>query len=392
MTGGPAPATTAGAGMPTVRLQIASIFTAYGVAGLYWGAYVAALPAMQATSGLEASGFGLLLTATTLGGIAALQILGRVLHRVQAWAIPACLAGFAFGMTALGLATGPVSLGIALFAAGGASGALDIALNMRVARIEADTGQRLFNRVHALFPFSMLVTSAAVGLLREAGATPAQIFPPIALAFLAAAVLERWAGAHQRPAAGARGGGRPPLAGALVLLGLLAAMGAIMEGGAQVWSAIYVEGALGQGPAMAGFAAAAITLGLTCGRLVAHRLEHRVRGMAILRGFALAAVPAFLVLAFVPHPAAVLAGFFLAGVGIGPVEPAVFRAVARRHDEAARGRALALATGLAYLGYLASPPLLGRLIAAAGWTPMWLVLAAMGVLAAALTLRIPPAR
>jgi MFS family permease len=71
------------------------------------------------------------------------------------------------------------------------------------------------------------------------------------------------------------------------------------------------------------------------------------------------------------------------------VEPAVFRSVTSRHDDSARGRALARATGLAYTGYLASPPVFGRVIDAAGWPVMWACLALVGLGAALLSARVP---
>ena len=374
------------------RFQIASIFACYAVAGVFWGSYVASLPAFQSISGLSEGRFGLLITATTIGGIVAMQGLGRVLHRVQAWAIPVCLTGFAAGMVLLGLAQGPLSIALALLVAGAASGALDISLNMRVARIEGEFGLRLFNRVHALFPFSMLVVSALVGLAREAGATPGMVFPPLALLLVVAAAIERHAGAHQRPDPDApKGKARLRLRGVLLAFGALAAIGAIMEGGAHVWSAIYVEHPLAAGPALAGFASAAITLGLTVGRLAAHQIEHRFRDMAILRTSALVAFPAFLILAVSDSAWVAILGFFVAGVGIGPIEPAVFRSVTKRHQGPDRGRALALATGLAYVGYLASPPVFGAIIQSFGWPQMWIVAGAFGLAASALTLRIPPA-
>ncbi len=374
------------------RLQLASIFTAYGVAGIYWGALVASFPAFQAISGLDAGAFGLLLAAQSIGGIVAMQLLGRVLHRVQALAVPVSFALFAAGMSVLGLAGGPWSLAAGLFLAGGASGALDIALNMRVARIETDLDARLFNRVHALFPFSMLLSSAATGALRDMGATPAHLFLPIAGIFLCAAALEWRAGRHQRAGTAKDGRGRVRLGPVVILLGALAAMGATMEGGAHVWSAIFMEAELGGSATLGGLAAAAITLGLTTGRLVAHRLEARMRDMAILARFALIALPGFVVLAVAGNPWVALAGFFLAGIGIGPVEPAVFRSVAKRHDEENRGRALALATGLAYIGYLSAPPILGRAVDGFGWGTMYGLLGAVALVAALLASRVPPAR
>lgn len=82
--------------------------------------------------------FGWLLTLVTLGGIAAMQAMGRIRHRVQALAIPVCLACFAGGTVLFGLASGPVSLGAAMLLSGANPGALDISLNMRTARIETD--------------------------------------------------------------------------------------------------------------------------------------------------------------------------------------------------------------------------------------------------------------
>jgi MFS family permease len=369
-----------------------SIFAAYAAAGVYWGSYVAALPAFRQIAGMDEAAFGWLLTLTTLGGIIAMQIWGRILHRVQAVAIPVCLTAFALGMVLFGLASGPWSLGAAMFLSGAASGALDISLNMRVARIEGDLSVRLFNRVHALFPVAMLVTSLAVGALRDGGLTPAQIFPAAGLVLLAVASMEWRAGRHQGAGTSHGPAARLALTPLLILFGALAGLGAMMEGGAHTWSALFVEGELGASPFWGGAAAAAITLGLTTGRLTAHAFEERFPDMTLIRAALLLTLPGFVILSLAASPALAILGLFLAGVGVGPVEPAVFRAVTRRHDEQVRGRALALATGLAYAGYLCSPPVMGAVIDGAGWPAMWLTLIAFALVAGALTLRIPGAR
>ena len=253
------------------RLQTLSIHAAYAVAGVYWGTYVATLPAFLAISALTEAQFGWLMTLVTLGGIAAIQAMGRILHRVQALAIPVCLACFAGGMVLFGLASGPVSLGAAMFLSGAASGAFDISLNMRTARIETDLNIRVFNQVGALFPVAMLAASATVGWMRDSGLTPGQFFPPAALILLLVAVLEYRAGRHQRPGTAEDSGrGTVGLRGALLLLGALAADGAVPEGGSPTWSALFVEEALGGSPLIAGIAAAAIMLGLTIGRLTGY--------------------------------------------------------------------------------------------------------------------------
>jgi hypothetical protein len=265
------------------RFQIGSIFAAFAAASVYWGSYIASLPYLQAITGLTDARFGLLLPSGTVGGLISMQLLGRVLHRVQAYAIPVAFTGFAAGMLVLAAASGPASLAAALFLAGAASGALDISLNMRLARIETDFDLRLFNRAHAVFPMGMLVTSASVGLLRDAGATPAMIFPAGAAILLAAAATEWRAGRHQAPlpAPPRRGQGRVRLGGVLVALGSLAALGAIMESGAHTWSALFVEGHLGSSPATGGFAAAAILSFRSRSRSVGSRTVEVPSGTAI---------------------------------------------------------------------------------------------------------------
>ena len=356
----------------SARLQTLSLFSGYGVAGVFWGSFAASTPAFQATTGLGAGAFGIALGVMTLSALPVMRLFGRIIHRIQAIAIPLCLLVFALGSLTLALATSLPVFVIALILLGGASGALDIALNMRTARIEEDTRARLFNRTHALFPFAMLLASAATGLLREQGVAPGGIFPFIAVAFLIVAALERHAGAHQAPAPDtAEKLGPMPFAGPVAILAVIAALAAFQEMSAQSWAAIFVETVRGAAPALSGLAPAAFTLGLSMGRLTAHALETRLTPMATLRAAAMLAIPAFLGVALLGPIAAVLPALFLAGFGVGPVEPAVFRSITRRVGEAGRGRALATVTSVAYLGYLASPPVLGQIAAYLGWNALW---------------------
>jgi MFS family permease len=358
------------------RVQIGSLFLSYAMAGVFWGAFAAAAPEVQARSGLDAGGFGLALGAMTLTAFPVMQVFGRVVTRIAPHAIPLAMTLFAAGCLMLAMADGLALLILAFAILGGASGALDIALNLRTARVEEDTGARLFNRTHAVFPFAMLLTSAAVGWLRAEGATVATIFPAVAAGFLLVAAIEWRAGrGQQRIPSAAPGEGRAPLAGIALLLGAMAALGAFQEAAPQNWAAIFMETVRDSGPVLAGLAPAAFTLGLTIGRLVAHEIEHRVPALTTVRAAACLAIAGFAALALPLPEGAVLAVFLLAGMGVGPIEPAVFRAVARRTDEAARGRSLATVTSVAYMGYLLSPPILGGVAGGLGWGALWSVAA-----------------
>ncbi|MEL6801234.1 MAG: MFS transporter [Pseudomonadota bacterium] len=116
------------------------------------------------------------------------------------------------------------------------------------------------------------------------------------------------------------------------------------------------------GPFLAGVSAAAFTLGLSAGRLVAHALETRFRAAVTVRLAALVVLPALLISAMDASLTLTIIACFAAGLGVGPIEPAVFRAVATRSSGAERGLSLAAVTAVAYLGYLISPTAL-RLVA-----------------------------
>lgn len=375
--------------MTSPRLQIASLFLSYATAGVFWGAFAASAPAVQARAGLEPAAFGLALGTMTLAALPVMQVWGRIAPRIAPFAIPAAMAAFAAGCLALAHADSLPRLLFAFALLGGASGALDISLNLRTARVEEATGARLFNRTHAVFPAAMLVSSAATGWLRAEGATISAIFPAIAAGFVLMALLEGRAGARQSRLSGPAPAGGGGFVRAAVLLGLVAALGAFQEAGPQNWAAIFMETVRDSGPLLAGLAPAAFTLGLSLGRLAAHEVEHRLSPIATVRLAAVLAVAGFAAIAL-PLPApATLAFYLLAGMGVGPVEPAVFRAVARRTDEAARGRTLATVTSVAYLGYLLSPPVLGQVAGALGWGALWGVaaLAAAAVIALSLAVR-----
>jgi MFS family permease len=353
------------------RFQTLSVFSAYAAAGVFWGALAASAPAIQTRAGLDPGGYGLALGAMTLAALPVMQAFGRHVGRVRAWAIPACLAVFAAGNLVLALAQGLPGLILALAILGAASGALDISLNTRVARIEEDTDARLFNRVHAVFPLAMLASSAGAGWLRAAGVGVTAIFGTVTLVLLAMAVAERAAGRHQQPDEVTTSRSRAALGGAALILGMMAACAAFQESAPQSWSAIFLETVRGTGPALSGLAPAAFVLGLALGRLGAHEIEARMTPRTTIALAACLALPAFLLVPLAEPVWALLGLFLLAGIGVGPVEPAVFRAVARGGDMARRGPMLATVTSVAYLGYLLSPPMLGQISTLFGWPAMW---------------------
>lgn len=376
---------------PSARFQIGSIFAAYAAAGVFWGALAASLPALQARAGLSDATLGLALGIMALAALPVMRLVGRHLARIEPIAIPAAMSAFAVGAALLPVLPGLGGLLVAFAIAGGASGALDISLNNRTARIERDTGARLFNRTHALFPAASLATAAVTGWARGQGAPLGLIFGIVVAALILGAALEYRAGGHIAPAPKEHKPEPAPLRGVLLLLAAIAAAGAFNEAASQGWAAIFVERVREGTPFLAGLAPAAFTLGLSAGRLLAHAVEHNLRAMPTVRLAAIAAALGFAgIAAGGPLPLTLLA-FFIAGAGVGPVEPAVFRAVATRNNGQGSGPALAAVTSVAYLGYLLSPPALGFIAEGFGFTALWMTSIAIAALVFALSARVPRA-
>ncbi len=353
------------------QLQVASLLSGYAVAGFLWGAFFASTPDLKSMSGQDTEGFGLVLLAMTAGAFPTLVLLGRIMHRVQSWALPTSLVFFALGSFVLGIVNEIWGLIAGLVLLGMASGALDIALNMRISVIETETGKRLFNRAHAVFPLAMLIASPLTGIARDAGIGPALIFPFLGLLIAAVSVLEFSVASTTEFVEETTSPTSFRLSMFVVCLGAAAALGVFMEMSAQNWAAIYFETILSSSATVASLSIAGFTLGLSLGRLVAHLLESRLGDALVIRLGAVLGILTFLLIALTNSQLLTLIGFFLAGMAIGPIEPTVFRIVSGHYGPKERGKALSIVTATAYIGHLISPPILGAVAQSVGWPLMW---------------------
>ena len=356
---------------------------AYGATGVFWGTFAAATPAIMHLSGLDTAGFGLLLIVMTAGAVPAMIVIGQIAKRFTHGILPTCLSGFALAALALGQSSDLTGLTIALFLAGAASGASDVAMNMRVSDIERSGVTRLFNRAHAMFPLAFVVASPVVGVARENGVGTAPIFLGACAVLAAAALLAALTATGPRPStrldAAARSSGSVRAHGFLLLAGIIAAFGAFQEMAVQTWSAVFMESALLASAGLGSLAPAAFTAGLSAGRFTAYILERSFEALGLTLSISALGIVAFAIVAASPNPLLALLGFALAGVAVGPIEPTVYRTVTERAAGRQRGTALSAVTMVAYIGYLSSPPLLGAIAQRFGYPALWLVGAGLAV-------------
>ena len=355
--------------------------------GVIWGSFMAAMPDIKAALGVSDGTMGVLLIWGSVAAIAAMSLAPRLGPGLGRAAVPGSAVLMALSLALmLGIAS-PAGFVLALIAMGMASGALDIFMNARLSTIEAGRGRSLMNLNHGLYSLAFAAAAALTGLARASGWSVAAILLTAAgvAAVLGLASWERdgrieGMGGRVRGASRAVLGLVPWLGGALILAGLMS------ENAVEAWSALYIERDLGGAIGSGSLAPAVMGLTMGFGRLVGQGVAARVPERRLLGGGLAVAVAGVVLVALAPGPGWAYAGVVVMGLGGAVVVPTALVLTGRLADAAGRGRAVARATMLGYLGYFLGPPLLGLVAEVAG------LRAAFGVVALVLALALLAAR
>jgi hypothetical protein len=303
---------------------------------------------------------------------------GRLIDRSGRAAFAVALVLFAVTAPLPMVVTSGPALVVTLLVFGGCSGAFDVAINHAAVAVEAMSGRRVLNRAHAVFSLGLLCGSLILGASRSGGFAPRWPLAALGLVLLAGAV-PAWsglAGTHAAPEPGGREYGRGVWTGALVwVAGTLGVLALLVESGLQQWSAVFLEDVLKTTPATSSLGPAVFAGAAAAGRLSGHFLSRALSDVALLVCAGLVAAPGAFLLATAASPAVALAGLFVAGMGISVGSPTLYGFAGRRVPASARGRMVAAVSGIAYIGLLGGPGLVGQL--ADIFTLRW----AIGVLA-----------
>jgi hypothetical protein len=339
------------------RVRVLGGFAAFGV---FWGAWGATLPAVQAHARVDDGQLGLALLCIGAGALGSMRPAGTLVDRWGAPALPATLAAFAGAAALPGLATSTAALCAALIVLGATSGAVDVAINAEGVSTEAATGRVVLSLAHGTFSACVVGGSLAAGGLRAAGAGPETVLVGVGLvvAATAAALL------RVPPAGAPRSAARPslrPVPRLLLVLGGLCALAFFVENAWQSWGAVHLESDLGASPALGALAPALFAGAAALSRLGGHALAGRVTELTLLRGGAALGAAGTLLGALAPVAGLALVGVAAAGAGISICAPVLFSLAGRGADEAVRGAAVSIVTTIAYLGFLVGPAAVGLL-------------------------------
>jgi predicted MFS family arabinose efflux permease len=340
-------------------------------AGIGIGAWASSLPLLAAGVGLDKGQLGLVLLCFALGAIALMINVGRYIDRVISSQTLSLCGSAVFGAAFLVIPfiDNPIALGGCVFVAGAAFGTLDVAMNTEASQIERESGRHLMSSFHAVFSIGNLAGAFLVGQLISHGGGLQVCLGAAGILVLVLALSTRMIatnaghsslGSHPEDAAGTNTALSAAQRALIFLLGAIAFLALLAEGGMMDWTAIYMIDILGASESRGAYAFAIFAAAMAGGRLVGDAVTRRVGHMPLIRigGVLCAASVAILLLA--NNAALSLAALALCGFGVANMVPAVF-ASAGNVGGAAAGKAISIVSTMGYSGLLLGPALLGFL-------------------------------
>lgn len=369
------------------RIATSLVFLMFGVV---LGVWTARIPAVKEGLALSDGRLSIALLAFAAGCIAGMVLIGRLTDRFGSSRvlIPAALLEGVL-LIPPGLSDGLVALCVALLLFGAVHGTLNIAMNANAAEVERATGRPIMSSFHAIYSIGGFLGALLGGFFAHAGVG---VGPTLISVGLAAVVLAAAAspGVLRSPPVGLSDTGPGPAnRGLLVFYGIVVLCTLVGEGAAADWSAVHLRDETGTSEGSAAYGYAAFAIMMTLGRFVGDRAAGRFGPPAVIRGSGLLAAAGLGAGLLLAHPAAVIAGWGLFGLGLSCVAPQFFTAAAGA-DPRRAGQALSTVVSIGYVGFLLGPIAIGAAATAVGLTTaLWIpVVLALFVAASAGTIRL----
>lgn len=332
--------------------------------GVVYGLFSSRFPYFFAATGAPASAVGLVLlaigSASLLGLTFASKITAkfgcaRVLIAASVFMVAALLfTGFAVTSPVLILGSALIGFGMGL---------TDYCMNVQGLEVEKQYGRASMNTLHAFYSLGGLSGSLFGSLFAAFGLGPVlnYILPMIPFVGILLWAYPRLLAPSDPSEPKPDAGEKPRRTMPPVLLlgfGFVAMLGFEAEGAVGDWGSLFLMGHREAGEAVAALVYGSVSGTALVSRLAADRIRERIGDFALMMGCSLLAALGMAIVVLIPTWQAALFGFAAAGLGIGPISPALF-SIAGRIPGVTTRQASGVMSVFAYCGLLACPPLLG---------------------------------
>ena len=365
------------------RRALVIFFLLFGIGINSW---LARIPDIKIAMDLSTAQLGWILLAGSLANLAAIGPLGRRLaRRGSAPAIRIGTFSFAASLVLLGFVQEPLLLIPALMFYGVTSAAIDMGMNAHTVTWQEHTGRIIMGSLHATWSIGAFVGIGVGGIASQLGVpVPVHLCIVAAGLIVVTLVARRWLmpdGIDIHPEADEhtmRISGWPAW---VYVLGGIGFIAALAEGSAGDWSAIHLREELGASPLLGAAAMSAFTASMVIARFAGDHILARFTRVQVLRAAGLLTgigLGGGLLIGTIPS---VIVGWACAGAGLAVMIPVAVSSAADITDRP-RAHALAVITGLMYLGFIIGPPLIGVVAESVGLSRALLIPALLGLVVA----------
>ncbi|KAF0094730.1 MAG: fucose permease [Puniceicoccaceae bacterium 5H] len=364
----------------------------FGADGIGFGVWAGLIPHFQQQLGFTTPQLGIPLLALVCGAIISMPLAGSFSARRGSMTLggPAC---FAFA-SALCLVAGTAAIGhgvlftLAAFLFGATKGLIDVSANTQAVLLEEARQRPLNAFCQACWSLGGLTGSSLVAVVgrEEAFITPLLIVVAGAIAAIGVFAPRRLVD-DRNPEQKAGGGTSTGVFSALRdsphlrILGALAILSLFTEGVMSDWAAVYLREAGGASNSFAALGYTAVALAMTTGRFSGDWAIRKLGPANVLRlGGSMVALGILLAVGTgltIGHPAGIMGGFVLLGLGVANLVPVIFSA-AGKDPIAGAGPGIATVTTLGFGGFLIGPPLIAAISAGIGLSGALLILLLAG--------------
>ncbi|MFI5897478.1 MFS transporter [Actinoplanes sp. NPDC051513] len=336
----------------------------FAVSGATQASWMSRLPAIleQTTTGLVRLGVAFFLLG--VGTLAAMLLTGPACDRYGSRRV--LVAGFAVALPsllAIALCRSPQALAFALLAMGIGSGVWDAGMNVQGYAVERGLGKHLMSSFHGWWSVGSM---AGAGLGLVAARLSVGLIPHLVVVSLLAAALCVLSlstlddGKISEPDA-VESRRRWPV-GRLAMIAILMFCGALAEGGASDWLAVYLSEERNLSHSSAALGYTIFVTAMAAGRLAAERPHRHVGAAGVVRGGAIVAGVSIGLVVFTSKSFWAFVGAFGWGVGICWAFPAALSAA----GNIATASAVAMMTAIGYCASIFGPLAIGWLAHSSG--------------------------
>lgn len=350
------------------KIAVSFFFLSGGSALALWAVHI---PLIEKTVGINYSVLGALLMFSGLGGFIAMQVFGWMIDHIGSKSATR-IGGVAVGLSLLGpaFAQDPISLGLSILLLGFGIAGVDVGMNGAALQVEKENKRPIFTFFHLFWSVGGLAGAALGFATISAGLSQAQTLPVVGITLsVVGLLLASWLlpdkanvdRTQEKSVGKASSKANRSVLGFVILAGLMSASGAIVEGVAHDWSALYLRDIQMVSASSAAWGLAAFNVGMILGRIFIDRIvEAKGRGFVIVWG-SLGAAIAIGLQSIAPSYEISLFFWFLLGLGISGVVPQLFAAGGEIGEATHSGRNMARVVGITYIGGLAGPSIIGLL-------------------------------